>query len=62
MAKVFLIPKKDVLVPKPATGYLAPEGEEVELDIYWQRIVNDGDAVVGNPPKAAPSGKADPAA
>lgn len=51
MAKEFLIPKKDILVPKPAGGYLAPGGETIEMDIYWQRIVNDGDASVGNPPK-----------
>lgn len=58
MAQVFLIPGKNTLVPKPTTGYLLPEGELVEMEIYWQRIINDGDAVIGNPPKV----KADPVA
>lgn len=51
VAKVFLIPKKDVLVPLPTTGYLPAEGDFVEMDIYWQRIINDGDASIGKPPK-----------
>ena len=57
MAKVFLIPKKDVLVPLPTSGYLPVDGDFVEMDIYWQRIINDGDVSVGKPPKV----KADPA-
>lgn len=59
MATVFLIPKKDVLVPLPSgAGYLPADGDSVEMDIYWQRIINDGDAAIGKPPKA----KADPVA
>lgn len=58
MAQVFLIPNKGVLVPKPATGYLLPDGEWVEMEIYWQRIINDGDAAIGNPPASTVSGPA----
>ena len=58
MAKVYLIPNKGVLVPKPTTGYLLPEGELVDMEIYWQRIINDGDAVIGQPPASTGSGQA----
>jgi hypothetical protein len=60
MAKVYLIPKKDVLVPlpRPSTGYLPADGDFVEMEIYWQRIINDGDATIGKQPKS----KTDPAA
>lgn len=59
MAKVFLIPKKDVLVPLPlpSTGYLPADGDFVELDIYWQRIINDSDATIGDAPVATASKK-----
>lgn len=56
MAKVFLIPKKEVLVPLPSGGFLPADGDFVEMDIYWQRIVNDGDVSPGKPSKAASTG------
>ena len=62
MAKVYLIPSKGVLVPKPTTGYLLPEGELVDMEIYWQRIINDGDAAIGNAPKVKADTAAPPAA
>lgn len=53
MAKVFLIPKQDVLVPLPlpGVGFLPAEGTTVEMEVYWQRIINDGDAVIADAPK-----------
>jgi len=53
--KVFVIPKKDMKVPlpPPSRGFLPADGDWVEMDAYWHRIVyHDGDAVVGKPAKA----------
>lgn len=60
MAKVCFIPNKDVLVPlePPSTGFLPPEGDFMEQNVYWTRILNDGDVSIGTPPKAK---KSDPA-
>lgn len=59
MPKIYLIPAKDVSVPlpPPSRGFLPADGDFVEMDVYWQRIINDGDASIGKPPKV----KADPA-
>ncbi len=61
MAKVYLIPNKDMLVPlePPSKGFLPAEGDFMEQNVYWTRILNDGDVTIGPPPKAK---KSDPAA
>lgn len=33
-------------VRKPVGTYLAAAGEEVNLDTYWRRRINDGDVVI----------------
>lgn len=40
------------------SGYLSAEGEQVELDIYWHRRIDDGDVVIFEP-KPAKAAKAD---
>ncbi|WP_421793407.1 DUF2635 domain-containing protein [Hydrocarboniphaga effusa] len=52
MNTVFLIPKKGVSVPNPATGTSLPEdGADVTLDVYWQRRINDGDVEIADTTK-----------
>jgi hypothetical protein len=56
--KVFVIPKKDMKVPlpPPSRGFLPADGDFVEMDAYWHRIVyHDGDAVVSKPAKSKAS-------
>ncbi len=48
MIKVFLKPVAGRLVPHPErSGYLSEQGEEVVINSYWQRRINDGDVVKG---------------
>lgn len=35
---------------KPMGGFLAAEGEEVNLDSHWRRRLTDGDVVLAEPP------------
>lgn len=46
MKKVFIKPTTGRVVPHPERGgFLAEQGEEVDLTPYWQRRINDGDVV-----------------
>ena len=52
MERMFLKPATpDLKVRKPVNGYLAPEGEEVNVESYWLRRLADGD-VIGLEPLA----------
>lgn len=47
---MYLKPAPGILVPDPDRGDTLPaEGREVLPTQYWQRRVNDGDAVVAAP-------------
>lgn len=49
LTRVFVKPATAAtLVRKPVGGYLANEGQEVNLDSFWMRRIADGD-VVGTP-------------
>lgn len=46
MTRVFVKPATPAtLVRKPVGGYLAQEGQEVNLDTFWMRRIADGDVV-----------------
>lgn len=50
--RVYIKPKNDKRPVYPRSSRLLPvEGAEVELSIYWQRRLKDGDVEVTNPPK-----------
>lgn len=61
MKRIFLKPTPLVIdgetldrkVRKPSGPYLAAEGEEVNLDTYWQRRLNDEEVEEAPRPKAA---------
>ncbi|WEL56711.1 DUF2635 domain-containing protein [Pseudomonas kermanshahensis] len=53
MNQVTVYPVDGRVTPDPAMGdTVPPEGRTVELDIYWQRRLNDGDVVREKPAKA----------
>lgn len=60
MKRIFIKPAPLVIdekaverrVRKPTGVLLAADGEEVNLDTYWQRRLNDGDVVEAPPPSA----------
>ena len=62
MVRMFLKPATPELkVRKPVNGYLAAEGEEVNVDSYWLRRLADGDVIgqeapVEKPPAAKKTG------
>jgi len=41
--KEFLKPRQGFKVAKPEGGFLAADGESVELTPYWHRRLRDGD-------------------
>lgn len=44
MTQITVYPVEGRIAPDPAMGDTVPtEGRAVELDIYWQRRLNDGD-------------------
>jgi hypothetical protein len=52
LTRIFVKPATPAtLVRKPVGGYLAAEGQEVNLDSFWMRRIADGD-VVGAPATA----------
>lgn len=45
----FLIPNDGLKVRDPQTGKpLEKEGEEKEMNSYWQRRINDGDVTIAD--------------
>jgi len=47
---VYVTPIENVLVRNPKTKEIVPkEGMLVELDSFWQRRINDGTLVLGEP-------------
>lgn len=57
MIKVFLKPVTGRVVPYPERARnLAEDGEEVVINTYWQRRLNDGDVIKIKPAKAEPKG------
>lgn len=57
MIKVFLKPASGRVVPYPERGRnLREDGEEVAINTYWQRRLNDGDVIKTKPVKAETKG------
>lgn len=53
MTQITVYPVDGRVTPDPAMGDTVPaEGRAVELDIYWQRRLNDGDVTDEKPAKA----------
>lgn len=53
----FLKPTQpDLKVRKPAGGYLAAEGESLELTSYWRRRLRDGDVAISKAPRKSTKG------
>ncbi|MBC3486721.1 DUF2635 domain-containing protein [Pseudomonas sp. SWRI50] len=53
MTLITVYPVDGRVTPDPAMGDTVPaEGRTVELDIYWQRRLNDGDVTNEEPAKA----------
>lgn len=53
MNQITVYPVEGRVAPDPAMGDAVPaEGRTVELDIYWQRRLNDGDVTKEKPAKA----------
>ncbi|EKT4478772.1 DUF2635 domain-containing protein [Pseudomonas putida] len=53
MTLITVYPVDGRVAPDPAMGDTVPaEGRTVELDIYWQRRLNDGDVSREKPAKA----------
>jgi hypothetical protein len=42
---------------KPMGGFLAADGEEVNLDSHWRRRLADGDVVLAEPPAKSAKSK-----
>ncbi|QHJ77003.1 MAG: hypothetical protein [Bacteriophage sp.] len=57
MIKVLVKPVTGRVVPYPERGrHLAEAGEEVIINSYWQRRINDGDVIKIKPTKAETKG------
>lgn len=63
MSRIFVKPAPQpegqpaLKVRKPVNGYLAADGEEVNVESYWLRRIADGDVVETDvPATAAPAG------
>lgn len=53
MTQITVYPVEGRVAPDPAMGdTVPPEGRAVDLDIYWQRRLNDGDVTKEKPAKA----------
>lgn len=58
MTKIFIKPAEGRVVPHPERGgFLSEQGDEVVINAYWQRRLNDGDVVKAKPAKADKGGK-----
>lgn len=58
LTRVFVKPATpNTLVRKPVGGYLAQEGQEVNLDSFWMRRVADGDVQATPVPAPQATGK-----
>lgn len=55
MTQIYVKPVAGRDTPDPAKGgaLLPAGGDSVPLNAYWQRRINDGDVVKGEPAKAA---------
>lgn len=53
---VFVYPRKGYKIPDPAQGdFLPATGRTVSVDLYWSRLLRDGDVSTEAPAAAAPA-------
>lgn len=51
MEKIFVTPKKNLIVPDQLGNPLPSEGKLVNDSRYWKRRAKEGDITIGKPPK-----------
>lgn len=57
MTRIFVIPKKNLIVPDETGTPIPEDGLMVEDNRYWQRRAKEGDIEIGKAPKPTPKKK-----